>query len=458
MKKLLVLVVTVSILLIVGPDRVIAQEGDCPAFFNDMGTIHGTYPGNAKICMDADEGEAYYWIRVDNDNYDYYPCNQHIAVSLEVGSVIDIDELPPIVMAVVPPADATYEGNQIRVRFYVIDGNGLRPKEVSEDTFHLDYYDQSGLFLGRETHNLSDYPVIQTTSGTMITEYYNVYVVDEVVSLSGSPNGGFVKIILNVTPDSFSIPLIGVDLQLLDTYRFVAIQIGDDLPAQCEIPNYGFPPTPTIAPTPTGTLTPTPTATATPTGTYSTPTPYPTSIGGTITPIPTVTPTPITFATIPAENTPTPWPPYIIPTVRWPTPYPTIIGATVAAIRPTKEAAADSIIQAAEDIKNSWGTPRAQAQQYTDPNNSGYITTTTESGTIITDYVSVPFGYLRGIHDLIPNAWLFVSWAFVLVGIVLFSRTAKFWLGVVKAFIYVITLIWGLLVDVYNAIMELIPF
>lgn len=448
MKRLSFILLAVLVSVMVSAGSVHAQSGSCPMGTDDLGTMAGNYPDTTKICRGDINEFTESFMEIQSDGSNFYPCGQYVNYRRVLDQVIT-EPGAEREMFLVPPSGLDV-GNQVRARFYLMQGFVITgPQPLKDWPIRFEYYNQNRLLIGLHTGSTLDYPIISTYFGTgLIKTYYNVYVIDQVIDLSESMEGGYLK--FTHIPDVLNYPE--------SKTAITSIQLGDDLPFMCEIPNYGYPPTVTPIPTSTGTITPTPTGTLTPT-----PTLYPTSIGVTVTPVPTRTPTPIVFATLPAEDTPTPWPPYVIPTVNWPTPYPTILAmssdyeATVQAIDPTRESVTDSLLDAADDISNTWGTPRAQARAFTDPNNTGYITTTTSTGTAITEYITLPVGYMRGISDLMPNAWGFVLWLLALVGLVVFSVTSKFWLAVFKTVTYLIQLVVDFLYKIWTAIWELIP-
>lgn len=450
MKRVIFVLIAICFIVVMAlPAK--AQSGACPPGSVSVGSISGTVPNNTDICVTSLNRA---WVETDSN----YPCSQQVVVDWQAWLTPAFNE--PIFIV---PDPSNYYGYDLRVRFLVSGQDpslfGPPLEDFNYIYINISYYDENNVLQDFVKYPIDNYDVVYTYYSNTFNYYYPVYVIDQVLNTT-EPYGGYVSVRLWFDTDNASYP----SLEPPDV-KYSSIQIGahnDYFPAHCPLPNGDLPSTPQPGPTPTGTLpptwTPNPTGTATPTPIT---TPAATATGAALQS--TWTPTPITFATIAAENTPTPWPPYVIPTVNWPTPYPTVYAmtgnyqSTVEAINPTREAVTDGLLSAAANINETWGTPRAQARSFTDPNNTGYITTTTNTGTAITEYITYPVGYIRGISGLMPNAWTFILWLFALVGLVIFSVTSKFWLAVFKTIMYLVQLVIDFLYKIWTAIWELIP-
>jgi hypothetical protein len=299
----------------------------------------------------------------------------------------------------------------------------------------IEYYTGSGNLHSYKSTTLSNYPKVSTwwDDGAGINHYYNVYVVDQTLGTDNGAGGFF---------------LIKIDVSELENksknYAISSLRVGayaDNMPEHCPIPNANAPqPTPILpTPTPPPTWTPDP-GWQTPTPIY---TPLPTSAG--TTPQPTPTAEPITFPTTQAEWTPTPWPPYTIPTVAWPTAGPTYMAGGI----PTLESSGLGLDILADEISDNWGGALASSESGLDAtitDTTGIAPPETIAVKMVED-ISKPIAYAKTIGVYMPNTAPYITAFLWLAAWVVFSRNARLFLSIAVKLFELLRRVW-----------EMIPF
>ncbi len=421
----------VGLALLSRPALVTAQNGACPGNTYLLGSPEGTWPSDLSAC-------SYNLLTtyMTNDPLDRFPCDQNVAMYTNDGGLgWDTNEV------VYVPSASQYYGGQFRVRF-LIWGHGnvtqhfIPPGLVmDENTLLLQHYNQNAILVGAYTRQMDQYPYVDTYwIDAGVYYYYRVYIVEEVFG-SADGQGGFMKVTIS-RPDGSN---EGVYQVKVGSLRWG--NVNDAMPAHCPIPNANIPQTPTpILPTatPPPTWTPNPSATHTPTPFI---TPPATSVGNT--PPPQWTVTPYVFPTTKAENTPTPWPPYVIATIAWPTLQPTEVIAVS-----TLDGSAAGLDTLAETVMEEWQSSLEFGEEAGDPNNptgTGLASGSHVAGEIET-VIGTPISYVKSIEQVMPNSAGYIAFLLLLASWVPFNMIAKFSLAVAAR-----------LFELIRRIVELIP-
>jgi hypothetical protein len=409
------------------------QNGACPpnSFLNT--TPEGTYQNDLVVC-------AYNLLRVHTQNNiaGRYPCAQRVTMEQQTPWSDGTEYV------IYVPDNDQYYGSQLRFRalVYAIEfpyqffPPAPLPGAVL-DTSHIgiQHYNNGGFLAAGTFKSFTEYQAISTYFEDFPWTYtYKVYLIDETF-YSATGQGGYIRVRIAQSNDQSVRWAVGIASVRLGSQQ-------DNMPEHCEIPNANLPgPTPG----PTTTLPPTWTPNATTVGTPSpTPilTPQPTSVGGT--PAPQWTPTPLSFPTVPAENTPTPWAPYTIPTIAWPTLPPTVVPAGF----PTVDIVTTGIEELANAVENEWTPAMEFGQGVGDLDNAG-LTGTGSPNQIVSEVTAVmsgPISYVKAIQTYLPNTAPYVGFLILAVSWIPFNMLAKFGLSIIAR-----------LFELIRRIIELIP-
>jgi hypothetical protein len=298
----------------------------------------------------------------------------------------------------------------------------------------LEYWSQSGNLFSVHQQAITDYTTITTWYDGVggINHYYNVYLIDQTLP-TNDVEAGFFRVFLVFRDES--------PQPKRRSFGLASFRVGandDTFPDHCPIPNAELPATPPAA-TPTGTLpatwTPEPTPSITPTPII---TPGATTVN--ITPLPSVTLTPFVFPTIEAESTPTPFPPLQLPTIVWPT----VDAVTIVPAAATVSSTGGTLDTLADTIDSAWSTPSSFAGD----SMSTTVTTTTGYNAPIslvvslTQGISLPIAYAKGVADYIPNTSGFLAVLLSLAAWIMFQYIAKYSIQVVVFVFELLRRIW----------------
>lgn len=439
MKKLIIILPLLFFFLLSTHRPAAAQDGACPPYTIDGGSLAGYYPEDMIAC--ANEGLLSQWTVIADDGF---PCGQVMYWDHRILQPYDATQSE--ILFYVPPA-AWYYGQLPRIKLLI----STKPtwSYFSTDAPSLDdallgiyYFPESGDYYSSNLRSLSEYAKVTTYSANAslgARYYYNVYFINEVL-LADEPTGGM-----------FAIIVFYGDNDHMD-FAVSSVQISnynDTFPDHCPIPNASNP-DPTVFPTPTVE------ATWTPDGNTPTPitTPFPTSSYATVQP--TATPTPFTFVTVPAIPSPTSIPPLRLNDLSFTTPVMPTIPTLQFSSSSGPTVVPGSIPDLGDGIElmvTRWFTSTQYSVGLTDtlpityteaptgslvyqgpyapslevPENEGTVT-----GAImqIPSYFGASIGYLKMPFVLMPHFTTLLGGVYVLFSIMMFTMMLKYGLKI----------------------------
>lgn len=422
------LVALIALALALCVQNVMAQSGTCPDWTNGVSPIPpGSYPGPMAMC--ASQGLGH---RVTTVLGSEYPC----------GGGLQVDAWDPANQGqaeiyLVPPSSQLFPSGRAYLRVQIsADRFAISDYDIVIGVSSFNEFDQQ---IGDTEFHLSAYPFVYTQWAAS-----KVFTVQ--VSIPMVKDGYAVLDIRDPTGPLYVYDLYYFGFKLVDSQW--------PLPEYCEVDGQ-LPPTLTPTPSNTPTYTPqptnTPTPSNTPTGTPpNTPTPsntpdntptitpsptaqvYPTSAGGTPSPFPTRTPQ--TISTVPVQPSPTRLGVVLFPTVSFPgVDVPTFSAPSVGALGTAEPfdmlLTPNATMQAEATLMSEFGVQAVGviSDWYTMTNWAGGIFSTTITNTtglssvvqiaaVMGESVAQPIGYVRALHDYMPNMWpliIFLLLAFI---------------------------------------------
>lgn len=403
----------ILILLLFPAAQAAQPELICLPLYAGMSNASQTYPTEVHTCYSALGTSAY----VATDDDDRFPCDQQVRF-LFGGN-------PSAVAITLPP---NYNmSDLVRLRVMIIGEGHIfpdsPPTDRGDDSITVQVFSQDdwGVLLSEETRILNDLPEVIGSYTVIIgiNVTYSVWFVDVPLLTESGMVGGFANFRLNNVNTLFQ-------LASMQAARFDA-----PLPDFCPVPNTTNPPTSTPWPSPT--VGPgTPTNTPFPTGTL-----YPT---GTIAP----TFTPGSFPTIPAENTPTPMPTVVLPPVIFPTVFiatpPPLVTAT-----PDDGGGGYNFIDPISGAATAWAGVINAPATFAPDANTGLGNTNEVIGMLVApptipaggveevgsiqevgNSIATLISFIKSVQLYLPRTWPMVMVSLAVLGLILFTYTARF--------------------------------
>lgn len=432
----LILALVLLVVATLPAQRATAQNGVCPQYTSDLGSIGGTWPASARICRPVESGDVRY-----QTGSALAPCGHRLMIWR--GGQFSPSKRESGFVYIVPPVYP--DTDRVRLRFY----------NYPQDLWSIPIIFTANWILEINSYNAQGWQIdtrtidVKTHAHAQIVMYYGGAVPHEVVivdtHIAAAP-GGWIRIQL-LTHE----PRAGI------VYGYSGIQIGpysnyNSFPDMCPLPD-GNPATPTPS---FGTSTPTPT----PTGTFVPPTattigtPYPTAVPGT----PMAThppPAPIIFPTAPSEPTPTPWRSYTMPPINFPSlSFPAIPTRVNMAVTPGAGGnpgpmptvsigdgsdAVTRIWQIVDDWQET--ADQARAAVDVDADVTGVGSPSSLAG-IVTNKIEVPVSYGKSFILYLPNTAPHLVAIFLMAAWVIFNVAARPLIGIAKVVFELIRRLW----------------